>query len=519
MWDQDRSKERVSKQWDTLNKTGITIKRLSREMDLTNLSPTDVRIVHGSHLYLDITNISNLVENATLRREDFKPLHRYMHVLRVELRRIIQNLFDGDKMQVQGAKFHGLLYKPYDDDATLAWHSVLVGIAFMETVRKSLPKVFPDYPTMTPTVGIDLGDAIVANIGVRGDRELISVGSAANHAAKILGTANAITVTPELWQTLSGEHQELFAEDGDNYRLDWLSAGDPEQTIRDAGFSWSVDQSTKRMLETVDSLPLSDIQSHQAESRIELSALGPKHFKTCMAGSIFVDIDGYTSLIESLMDNEEELAKAVTLLHLFRHELQCITEADFDGVTIQHQGDRLQAIIHLPNSNDDRIKEKMVEMAISYNSSVEDVINAHQKASDKYHVAIGTAYGKTVVVRSGTKGDLDAGCFGDAVLGAENLQLRSKGSEMRIAKDVFAAIGDEAVRGQFQFESQNDCYKATNLTWSKIEDAQNSKHYAAKATVGFNTLTRGVEFERNNGPNVSRRPEVVPVKNTRNWGL
>jgi class 3 adenylate cyclase len=519
MWNQDKSKERVSKQWDALNKAGITIKRLSREMNLTNLSPTEVRIVHGSHLYLDITNVQHLVESATLRREDFKPLHRYMHVLRIELRRIIQQLFDGDKMQVQGAKFHGLLYKPYDDDPALAWHSVLVAIAFLETVRKALPKIFPDYPTMTPTVGIDLGDAVVANIGVRGDRELISIGSAANHAAKILGVANTVTVTPQFWQALSATHQNFFTRNGDNYRLDWQSLGNPEQTIGDAGFSWSVEQSTKRMQETVDSLPLSDIESHQAESRIQLCDLGPKHFKTCMAGSVFVDIDGYTSLIDSLMNDEKQLAKAVILLHLFRHELQCVTEADFDGVSIQHQGDRLQAIIHLPTGNDDRIKEKLTEMAISYNSSVEQVINANHKVFDKYHVAIGAAYGKTVVVRSGTRGDLDASCFGDSVLNAESLQLRSKGSEMRIAKDMFAAISEEAVRELFEFESGNDCYRATDLTWSKIEDAQNSKQYAAKAAVGFNTLTRMVEFERGNGPNVSRRPEVVPVKNTRNWGI
>jgi acetate kinase len=146
MWDRDKSSERVSKQWDTLKTEDITVERLTREMDLSNLSATDVRIVHGAHFYLDVTNARQLVESTVLRREDFKPLHRYMHVLRIELRRIVQQVFEGDKIQVQGPKFHGLLYKPYDDDEALAWHAVLIGIALTETVRKSLPKVFSDYP-------------------------------------------------------------------------------------------------------------------------------------------------------------------------------------------------------------------------------------------------------------------------------------------------------------------------------------------------------------------------------------
>ena len=117
MWNFDESKKRTSKQRELLEKTEISIKRLTREMDLTNLSPSDVRIVHGTHLYLGITNFRDVVESSTLRREDFKPLHHYMQVLRVELRRIAQQVFDGDKIQVQGDKFHGKLDKPYDDDA------------------------------------------------------------------------------------------------------------------------------------------------------------------------------------------------------------------------------------------------------------------------------------------------------------------------------------------------------------------------------------------------------------------
>ena len=274
-----------------------------------------------------------------------------------------------------------------------------MGIALVQTVQKSLPRVFTDYPGLTPTVGIDLGDTLVANIGVRGDRELISIGSAANHAAHKLGAANAITITDELWEKLPEKRQKLFTEFDTGYRLGPLAIEDAEEFVTDAGFSWSVADSEDRMRETVESLPLKDIESHDAEVRIDLALLGPKHFKTCNAGTMFVDIDGYTALIDSLMGTEGKLAEAVKLLHLFRHELQQVTESDFKGVSIQHQGDRLQAIIHLPKDDDDRIKGKIAEMCISFNSSVEEILNTEHVIFDPYHIAIGAAYGKTIVVR------------------------------------------------------------------------------------------------------------------------
>jgi hypothetical protein len=50
----------------------------------------------------------------------------------------------------------------------------------------ALPSVFPDYPKLMPSLGLSIGDCLVSNIGARGERELISVGGVANHAAKIL---------------------------------------------------------------------------------------------------------------------------------------------------------------------------------------------------------------------------------------------------------------------------------------------------------------------------------------------
>src|SRR5207245_6934261 len=108
-----------------------------------------------------------------------------------------------------------LLFKPYDDDGRLAWNSVLAGIALHLLLTRAVPQVFEHYPQLESAIGLDLGDAIVANIGIRGDRELISVGSPANHAAKILGGSDTLTVAKKLYDCLSRDQGALFSQVSD----------------------------------------------------------------------------------------------------------------------------------------------------------------------------------------------------------------------------------------------------------------------------------------------------------------
>ena len=509
-WNYERSKERLAKEWERLQVAGIRIEKLKREMDLTNLSPTEARLVHGVHFYANIHNFEDLLEDDLMRRDNFKRFHRYMHVARVEQRRIMQSVFDGDKIQVQGPKFHGLLFKPYDDASEMAWRSVLAGVAFCLMFKKALPQVFEEYLALTPTVGLELGHSIVANIGVRGDRELISVGSPANHAAKIMGGANTITIGENLFSSLAKEHKPHFLPDGAAYRLAWSGLKNPEELIRDEGFDWSVTASVTNMQGTVESLRLEDIIIEEAREKINLDRLGPKHAKTCSGASIFADIDGYTKLVDSLGEDLEELGKAVQLLHLFRYELRQVTQSDFDGITIQHQGDRLQALLHLPRGDNDRIKEKAVELCISYNTSVEELMNKEHNVLGELHVATGCDFGKALVGRLGVRGDLDASCLGDATAGAEHIQLDLKGNEIGIDPGVYEAIRDESIKAAFAKDKETGSYVAKGVTWVSLEDAERARAYASSSKAAYTSAgTIAV------GNKVSDRDR--PVKVTRPW--
>src|SRR5689334_12710421 len=104
-WNLERSKERIAAERKRVEKVGITVKPLTREMDLSSLSPTDARLVSGVHLYADLTNLYEILLDPVQRRDDYRRVYRTLHLTRRELRRILQSVFCGDKIQVQGGKF------------------------------------------------------------------------------------------------------------------------------------------------------------------------------------------------------------------------------------------------------------------------------------------------------------------------------------------------------------------------------------------------------------------------------
>jgi class 3 adenylate cyclase len=512
-WDFQRSKERLAKEWARINEAGLNIQRLTREMDLSNLSPSDARIVHGVHLYCHIANFSEVIDSPLMRWDYFKRLHRLLHILRIEQRHTLQRIFDGDKIQVQGPKFHGLLYKPYDDDQALAWKSVLGAIALKLIMTDALPGVFPEYPKLTPSLGLSIGDCLAANIGARGERELISVGGAANHAAKILNDIRPIIISSALYSSLHQARQKLFTASGNVYALDFASIPDAEQLLKDEGYGWDAQRSSERMERTRDELSLDDINCSEAQVRIDFGSLGPKTMKICSGASLFIDIDGYTAAIDGLLEDEQKLGQALQWLHLFRYEMRHVV-VDRDAVPVQHQGDRLQALSHMPSDDEAVSMRRALYTCIDCNSSMEEVLNEYHAELGKLHIAIGADFGKTIAVRSGIRGDLDSGCLGKAVGRGEHLQLRTHGDQITISKAIYEVIDDEVIRNQFVESEDSKSYVAKNLTWTKIADLKKSRNYQKKAPVSFDPDSSRIVF----GIAGAKSADVIPLKQTRPWG-
>jgi hypothetical protein len=146
---------------------------------------------------------------------------------------------------------------------------------------------------------------------------------------------------------------------------------------------------------------------------------------------------------------------------------------------------------------------------------MEEVLNEYHADLGKLHIAIGAAFGKTVAVRSGIRGDLDAGCLGKAVGQAERLQLKSPGGRISITPAMYEVLDDEVIRQQFSRSKDESCYIATGLTWTKVSDLKKTRGYDSGAPVNFDRRNSAITF----GISSSQSPEDVRLKQTRNWGL
>ena len=71
-WNFEVSKDRLQREWKRITDTGITVKPHTREMDLSNLSTTDTRLVNGVHLYADISNLHAVLADPLQRRDDYR---------------------------------------------------------------------------------------------------------------------------------------------------------------------------------------------------------------------------------------------------------------------------------------------------------------------------------------------------------------------------------------------------------------------------------------------------------------
>jgi hypothetical protein len=284
--------------------------------------------------------------------------------------------------------------------------------------------------------------------------------------------------------------------------------------LADEGYTWTAKKSSERMTTTRDDLPLSDIGSSEAQVLINIDLLGPKTMKTCSGVSLFVDIDKYTATIDQLFGDETKLGQALQWLHLFRYEMRNVA-ADQSTVAVQHQGDRLQVLSHLPCDDGTAAMQQAVDLCIDFNSSMEEVLDEFHADLGKLHVAIGASFGKTVALRSGVRGDMDAGCLSKEISQAEHWQIKSAGGEISISPEMYEAIDDEITRDQFALSSDKTHYVGRNLTWTKIADLRKSRKYESQEAVGFNSKSSGIVF----GISASQAPDVTPLKQTRPWGL
>lgn len=516
-WNEKRSRERVKN--NDFSDFEVNVQDLSRSRDFSTLGRKEVRRAKGVHLYVDVPNFHRAVDDAGNDQQKQRKLVRAASVLRRIQGELLEQEEVGD-IQRQTVRAHGLVFKPYNGkdnpkDGERATKAVIHAITQNTYVLDVFNEVFSDVRNFSSAVGLASGTSYLANIGKNGKRELISLGTCANLAAKIIGGRDTITVTAEMYDVLPECLKQHFSKDAEvsgvqTYRASGLRWSQNPELAEELGVTWDEEKWKEKTKKHKDDLPLDQITITEASTLIHVSKLSERKCKRTAAVAFYADLDGFTRYVQEA-ETDDKVVSLIRQFHMIRSEFHSVVSSDFDGLVLQHRGDCILGLLHLPsgNGNHDARCQDAVDLAIALQSSMEHVLNEHLVDRGDIHLAVGLDVGKAFVTRLGKKGERITICFGPEVTEAERLQRLSSEKQIRISSEIYDQLDDEDVTEEFT--KRGDAYVATNLTFPKLDEKKEEK--AAEA----GSLGSAIETGRVQVTTKSSAVATQPWQSSKPW--
>jgi class 3 adenylate cyclase len=451
MWNEKDARARLQKSYDETK--ALIVKPLTKEMNLENLTPTDCRVVTGVHLYLDVVNLQEHLDEAGEDKDKLRKLLRHLHVYQRVLTSLLYETDGAEKIHFQGARLHAIFFKPYDttDVKDPALKRLGAAHQFVSQAKELSNLVTEETEfKFTLEAGLETGDTIATVNGRDGNRELLFVGEAANVAAKILtgkaGTNFGPAATPFAPNLPAPE--SLPAR--------W------EKTVED--------QCAK--------FPVSHFDLFTPEGRIDFERLGMRTAKL-YAASFFADMSGFTKLVAEAPDKRDLLR----CLHAVRAEMHQVVRAEYDGDHIQYQGDRIQGLFYEAAATS-RYVSKSFEAAAAM-QSVMKLCQAMFPTLADVGMTVGIDHGRVLVTYLGLRGNRDIVALGESVPAASTLQDGAKPGQTKVSTTVHEMLEDDL---KALFVADATAYVST-ADAEQVGAKQEARAYKGRVAVVGNAST------------------------------
>lgn len=483
-WKYDNSLERIGKHLDNMGE--IEVEKLVREADLNSLlTETCCREIHAAHVYVYVTNFSRIASESIADATEYKRFIQAVHIYQREVSRIVETIFDGLRIHFQGPKLHTIFYRPIDKTKKLATKAVLLQLVLKDFVSSVFNPAYPLLDNFSIAGGADVGDSIGTRNGRKNDRELLFLGACANYAAKIISSAGRLRITKAVYDALPNDLSELCVETDEEevYQINSVAQRQLDELLEKYGIGWDREKSRARVDDDKRNHPLKDIDYSSANELIDLDSLSIWKNKRVLAASIFGDVTGFTAYIDRA-ETAEEKRQALRVLHAIRKEMATVVAADYKGLRVQFQGDRVQGLYHMPKNEEADIATKAVDAAVGLQSSMEKTIKEKLPEAEELRLAVGVDIDTTLVSKLGTRAHRDRICLGAPVENAAKYEEKCSGGQIGISKRIYDAL-PERLSKHFKYDNGADCYVANDLTADKVERAE--KASAAAGVPAFIT--------------------------------
>lgn len=481
-WDFENSRDRATGHYESTE--GTEVADVAQKTDFESISLTSPRRVTGTHVYVDVANFNSILRSG---RVDDAEMLRLLHLWNREVSKIVKD-FDATKVHFQGPRLHALAYRPVGDPAWMVGKAVLLACACQAAVAAFNDVIGLVDNTWKVAAGLDHGIVTATRNGTKGDRELLFLGSAANEAAHLLGSAG-IRITSEV-ETLLPTDFDTYVERAGDHRVVKMSASQVEEVAASQGWSWTYDATVKRLEEAVAKRPVGYIKPSTPTLKINKTDLRPSNTKRIDAVSLFADVDGFTQYIEEAAVADPDLVEAVRIFHTIRSEDRDSAVVDFDALRVQYQGDRMQALVYWPMSDEEALAVRAVHVAAALTSVASQVIPEVVDTDPETPLAIGMALGEVLVSKIGEHNNRDMVAVGASVAAAANIQGRLTGGQIGVDSALHNAL-PQWLRDEFAWSATAAAYVATDLTYETITDLAPSKEETKSSTGSHSVVTGG----------------------------
>lgn len=454
-WNQSRSAKRIQEYKNTVPEfddnitlakhTGLVVEARKKGL-MDTVSARRAFVVEGAHVYgllLDFDTIA-----AEVGGEETERSHRNL----LQFLDLYYRLWDeiveadsSDRVDYHGARMHAVVTQPETDPAGQVERAYALAVRLTQA-----SKLVAAAAGISARVrfGIDQGRCLAMTTGRSHEMDTLFLGSPANHAAKKVADSNeeGIFFADGLQKRLSGSQLAKSATG----RLE-LNEQAAKRALQNYQFP-RLQAATARLIgEAAKKKDFQFFRPAPPLSELAFSHLSPSKTARMNMTSIFADIDGFTSFVDSaIQKGSNSIKTAAAAIHVVREELNDVLQEDFNGKRVRFIGDCIHGVMGAGERlDDDEEAVKQAALCASGMQSSFELCKQNLDGITNLGLAIGIEHGPTPLTRLGQSGNDSVRCAASrAVIISERTQQSISGSGVRLGPN---AVGhaDANVRKHF----------------------------------------------------------------------
>jgi len=441
-WSEARSRERIRNHLktvpqfdDQISLAAMSDKAMAEDRGLLSTFTTGrAKVVEGAHLYAQLLDFDNLVvdQNKIETEESHRNVLRFLN-MHYRLWDTIIGDHDSDRVDYHGARLHAIIVSPEGDGRAQTARAVALAHQLNDATRR-VGSAY-GFPTRI-RFGIAQGKCLALTTGRDHDKDVLFLGSPANHAAKLAAARDeaGVYIAPAA-QMIVGANASRKTSTGD-MALDEMFLADAARAYPFAGLDEAVSRLTDEARQEVLFIfrratpPLRDLDFSQISASNSI--------RMGMA-SIFADIDKFTAFVDgAVAQGNDAIKHAATTVHVIREELNDVLKEDSGGKRVRFIGDCIHGLLAEGRLKDD--PPTAIDDAIMCAAGMKDSFVLCQQmigGIDMLDLAIGVEFGPVPLTRIGLRGENSVRCAaGRAVMISEREQQSLEGGGIKLGREA-----------------------------------------------------------------------------------